>query len=78
LITQKPGLVLHVEPTVELYDSSNLLDSLAMKFHFKRGYTTGLLPYLQDSSHVDVIQFKRLFFGNFRMEGYNYIVWRPL
>lgn len=81
LISQKPGLVVHVEPTVELYDESLLFDHLAIEFHRKRGYSERLLPFLQDLADkgvVDILKFKRLNFGSLFMEGYTYIAWKPL
>jgi len=70
----------HIEPTVELYDEDNLIDFLAIKFHNQRGYTSGFLPYLQklhNSFNID-LKYKRMFFGNSRMEGYNYMLWSSL
>ena len=46
-IEQKPEICLHTEPMIELYDQNKLSDFLAMKYQSKRGYTKGLLPYLQ-------------------------------
>ncbi len=81
LLDQRPGLCLHVEPTIELYDENNLIDYLAIKFLKKRGYTVGLLPYLQElhkAGRIELIKVKRLFFGSLYQEGYNYMVWKPL
>jgi SAM-dependent methyltransferase len=80
LLGQKPGLVVHVEPTIELYDDEVLFDHLAIEFHRKRGYTTGLLPYLRDlekQGAVKVLKVKRLNFGSLFMEGYTYMIWQP-
>lgn len=81
LLTQKPGLCLHIEPTVELYDDTHLIDFLGIKFHRKRGYTEGFLPTLQKltaEGRVEIQRVKRLYFGSLFMEGYSLIVWRPL
>jgi hypothetical protein len=81
LIRNKPMTVVHVEPVIELYDLNVLEDYLAYKFQTKRGYTTGLLPHLQELDKQGVIKLekvKRLSFGSLFMEGYNLIVWRPL
>lgn len=81
LICEKPDICIHTEPTIELYDSNNLSDYLAIKFQGKRGYTDGLLPKLQrmhDEGKVELMKVKRLNFGSLFMEGYNLIVWRPL
>jgi len=81
LISQKPEIVVHTEPTIELYDESNLSDFLAIKFQGKRGYTEGFLPKLQrlhDQGKIELIKVQRLCFGSLFMEGYNLIVWKPL
>ena len=81
LLHNGPELCVHVEPTVELYEESNLVDYLAIKFHKKRGYTQGFLPRLQElekGGKIEIVKVKRLFFGSLFMEGYNLIIWRPL
>lgn len=77
LIRNKPRIVVHVEPVVELYDPRNVVDALAIAFHRKRGYTVGLLPFLQSSPDVEVLSVKRSYFGSLMHEGYSMIVWRP-
>ena len=80
VLKQSPGLCIHVEPTVELYDENNLIDYLAIKFHRKRGYTEGYLPrlkQLEKDGIVEILKVKRTFFGSLYMEGYTLIVWRP-
>lgn len=80
LLEQKPALVVHVEPTLELYDETRLFDHLAIEFHRKRGYSENLLPFLQDLHQQGVIELmkvKRLNFGSLFMEGYTYMAWKP-
>ena len=80
LLNNKPGICLHIEPTVELYDDNNLFDYLAVKFHRKRGYTERLLPSLQQleaERKIKLVNVKRLYFGNQMMEGYTYFTWKP-
>ena len=81
LLHQKPGICIHVEPTVELYDENKLVDYLAIQFHRKRGYTEQLLPRLQQldtEGRIKVLGVKRLNFGSLFLEGYTYIIWQPL
>ncbi|HAI44411.1 MAG TPA: hypothetical protein DCM40_43080 [Maribacter sp.] len=81
LLKKKPDLVVHVEPTYEVYDQSLLFDYLAAKFHRKRGYTMGYLPALQKleaEGKIEIIKIKRLNFGSLFMEGFTNIIWRPL
>lgn len=80
-LDKKPKICIHMEPVIEWYDEDNLLDYLAARFHRKRGYTEGLFPMiekLKQEGKVEIIKVKRLYFGNYNMEGYNLIVWRPL
>ena len=81
LIAQQPGICLHTEPAIELYEQDNLSDYLAIKFQGKRGYTKGLLPQLytlESKGKIKIIKIKRLFFGSLLMEGYNLIIWKPI
>ena len=81
LLDQKPEICLHTEPMIELYDQNNFTDYLAMQFQSKRGYTKGLLPYLQSleiDGKIIIIKIKRLFFGSLFMEGYNLVIWKPI
>jgi len=81
LLKEPPGICIHIEPAIELYDQNNLVDYLAIKFHEKRGYTENLLPYLQNlecQRKIEILKTKRLFFGSLYMEGYSLIVWRPV
>lgn len=81
LIENKPKIVMHTEPAVELYDINKLEDYLAYKFQEKRGYTKGLLSHLEkleEQGRVKIEKIKRLYFGSLFMEGYNLIVWRPV
>jgi transketolase len=80
LLSNSPGLCVHIEPTLELYNDESLSDYLAVKFHTKRKYTVGYLPYLRQLEQrgiIEVFKVKRLFFGSLMMEGYNLILWKP-
>ncbi len=81
LLRGKPAICLHVEPTIELYDENVLFDYLALQFHRKRGYSENLLPRIQQlesEGKAEILGVKRLNFGSLFMEGYTYIVWRPV
>jgi hypothetical protein len=78
LVTQKPRLVIHVEPMWEPLDPTHLLDSLSIKYFRKREYLNGLLKYveeLQSNSHVSIIEVKRTYVGSFFIDGYSILVW---
>ena len=75
LLSNNPGICLHVEPSEDLYDRNNLSDFLAYKFQSRRNYTSGLLQKLRDletEGRVQVLKERRLFFGSLFMEGYNF------
>jgi cyclopropane fatty-acyl-phospholipid synthase-like methyltransferase len=81
LLKQSPKLCVHVEPTIELYDESNLVDYLAIRFQGKRGYTHNFLPRLKElekEKKIEILKIKRLYFGSLYMEGYNLMIWRPV
>ena len=80
VLKKSPKLCVHIEPIFELYDPNTLPDYLAIKFHQKRGYSTGFLPrlkQLEKSGKLKILKVKRLFFGSIFMEGYSLIIWKP-
>lgn len=80
ILRNSPALCLNVEPTIELYDETRLVDFLAARFHRKRGYTQGYLTRLREleaQNRIEILKVKRPFFGSLFMEGYSYVVWRP-
>lgn len=76
LTNERPRIVVHVEPIVELMEPANLVDALGIRFHRKRGYTEGLLPYLQSHPAIEVLDVQRSYFGSLMFESYGRIVWR--
>ena len=80
IFTNKPELVIGLEPVAELYDPGLLMDHLAIGFHKKRGYTEGYLPHLEQlakNRKVEILKVKRTFFGSLFMEGFSFIIWKP-
>lgn len=81
LLKWSPAICIHVEPTIEMYNETNLVDFLAAKFHKKRGYTQGFLPRLKElekKGKIEILKVKRLFFGSLYMEGFTLMIWRPI
>ncbi len=81
LVYKKPEICFHIEPTLEFYNDDNLFDYLQIKFHEKRGYSSGYVPYLQkleSEGKIEIKECRRLFFGSKFMEGYNLVVWKPV
>ena len=80
LIRNTPKICVHIEPMSELYDNTPLEDYLANWFQTKRGYTSGLIPLLQQyekEGRITINRIQRLEFGSLMMEGYNLVVWTP-
>jgi hypothetical protein len=81
LLASKPRRVVHVEPTIELYDSDLPHDRLAIEYHSQRNYLKGLLPALQQLQIDGKIQLmfqRRLKFGSRFHECFSITVWEPL
>jgi SAM-dependent methyltransferase len=81
LLEQKPKICVNMEPMLDLYDESNLVDYLAARYHRKRGYLEGYLPRLRDleaKGRVEILEIRRFLFGSLYHEGYSYVAWRPL
>ena len=81
LFSKKPKVCFHIEPVCEVYDTDNLFDYLQFRFHKKRGYTSGLLPLLQEKAKQGKIKelfCKRVGFGSKFMEGYTIISWKSI
>ena len=81
LILKKPKVCFHIEPVCEVYDTDDLFDYLQFKFHKKRGYTSGLLPFLkekQQNGEIKDLFYKRVTFGSKFMEGYTIISWKSV
>jgi hypothetical protein len=80
LLERRPKRVVHVEPTVELYDPSSSHDRLAIKYHDGRKYLRGLQPALHrlaDERRIRLLAVRRLRFGSRFHECYTVQVWEP-
>lgn len=64
----KPKKSIHIEPIIELYDDSNPIDSLAIKYHKKRNYLHGFFDFI--SSQKELKFYERTCFGNTYNEGF--------
>ncbi len=81
LLQQRPGVCVHMEPLLELYDDDHLVDHLAARYHRKRGYLHGFVPALralETKGSLQILDVRRFYFGSFYHEGYSYVAWRPL
>lgn len=82
LLAAKPKLCVHLEPVEEFYeDDKTLFDYLGQKFHTTRNYLQGWLSALiqhEQAGKVEIIDTRRLAFGDRYHEAYNVICWKPL
>lgn len=80
LLDRSPSLVVNIEPIVEWYDESQLVDYAAIRFHRQRNYWEGFparLQQLEAEGKVEILKAKRSFFGSLYLEGYSQLIWRP-
>ena len=81
LMDSKPGLCVHVEPLAELYDETRGIDALALQYHVKRNYLQGLLPHLDElarSGKAEILDVRRIQFGDLYHDGHSVLVWRAM
>jgi len=79
VLARRPALCLHIEPILELYGDTPF-DDRARRYHLKRGYLQGYLPFLQDLAKDGKIELQtvhRIPFGGLYHEAYSTIAWRP-
>ena len=81
LLANRPRRVVHMEPTLELYNPDLAHDRLAIDYHLQRKYLSGFLPALEKLQEAGTIRFvfkKRLRFGSRFHECFTLMVWEPL
>jgi SAM-dependent methyltransferase len=81
LLRKSPLLCVHMEPICDFYDTNQLVDYLAWRYHTQRNYLSGFVQRLQQLANdhkIAIVASQRVPFGNLYHEGYSYIVWRPI
>jgi len=81
IISKRPSLCINSEPLLELYDESDLLDYLAVKYHRKRNYLNDYLKVLKEfeqNNRIKILNTQRVNFGSLFHEGYSFVVWKVL
>jgi hypothetical protein len=76
----QPDIVVHIEPLIENYKDNSLFDHLAIQYHQKRNYLTGLLSRVRELEQLNqatIIKSHRLGFGSVFHEGYSVLAWKP-
>lgn len=81
ILRQNPTLVVHIEPIVELGNTSTLFDFLAVSFDERRRYLKGYLPrlrVLEARKKIRILKVQHTRMGSLYHDSYSIIVWRPL
>jgi hypothetical protein len=79
-VKNKIDLFLNIEPIEELFDKTDPLDALALKFINKRNYLSSYLTYLrrlQKERKIKIEKIQRVYPGSFYQD-LSYVVWRPV
>jgi SAM-dependent methyltransferase len=77
----RAGVYVHLEPLLELYDSSTPLDDLARRYHLKRNYLQGFVPAIRklaEDRQAEILALRRTPFAGLYHEAYSVLVWRLL
>jgi len=80
ILAKKPNICINIEPLYELYDSNDLLDYLAMKYHAKRGYLINFLSHLrllEKEGKIEIVNISRMHFGGLCHDGWSRVIWFP-
>lgn len=80
LLERAPEIVVSMEPVLDFYDPDSLVDDLAIRYHTRRRYLTGYLPWLTaqaEAGRIELIKARRLRMGSLFHEGYSLLIWRP-
>jgi hypothetical protein len=81
ILDSKPGIVIHLEPILELYEQDNLYDYLALLYSQKRNYLNGYFTFLKElekQRKIKILAARRSYFGGNMHEGNSLIVWKPV
>lgn len=81
LLAAGPRECMHLEPIAEFYDASNLFDYLALRYHKRRNYLDGFLTALRAlaaQKKIEIIEERRLGFGDRYHEAFSVVKWKPL
>ena len=81
LLEKLPEICINIEPLHELYNTNNLLDCIALRYHKYRNYLEGYLTQLQElesEGRIEILKIHHQQFGNLYNDTHSYVVWRPI
>lgn len=79
-IDNKPNIVVNIEPIAEILDTSELLQSLSVRYFEKRNYLKNYLKKLEElenSGRIIIHDKIRTGIGSKYIEGYSIVAWSP-
>jgi SAM-dependent methyltransferase len=79
LLERKPTMCINVEGLNELYDSDNLSDYLALRYHSKRNYLNSYLTELKNLESQGKIVIDKIHYQpfGFHDDPHSYVLWKP-
>ncbi|MGO1119039.1 hypothetical protein ACTL6U_10055 [Rhodovibrionaceae bacterium A322] len=80
LLDNKVNKVVQVEPLYELYDPALAYDKYSSRYHEKRNYLRGYLPFLKDQEAKGRLKIETLWKGGFGSRfhnPYSVVIWSP-
>jgi len=69
---------IHIEPVIELMDTSEPLDRQSASYIENRGYLKGLLPTLAALPEIEIIKVRNYGIGSKYLSGYQVIIWQKI
>jgi hypothetical protein len=80
MLAQKPSVIVHIEPVVELLNETKLLDYLSVRYCRKRAYLSGYLTRLREleaEGRLKIHMARDTGIGSLFIQGYQVIIWSP-
>jgi len=80
LMENKPAIIVHVEPFMDLLDEQNPVDLISIEYMKQRNYIDGYCEAifeLQREGKAQIHSFERTFIGSKYIDGYTILVWSP-
>jgi hypothetical protein len=79
LLQRKPEICIDIAGIAELYDTNNLFDYLALRYHNRKNYLDGYLTRLKElelEGKIQILKIYRQKVGNLYDDPHSYVVWK--
>lgn len=80
ILSNNPAIVVHLEPINDFYSEDSIFDYMANLYHRQRNYLSGYLAELrglEKAGRIEILEARRLFFGDPYHESSSCLVWKP-